>query len=297
MRRRPVLGLIAGSLVLAGLRGAAAATPPAGFLGRHVWRMEDPLFGGVSAIHVFPGGQRFLALTDSGAFTRGRLIRDRAGRIAAVEAEPWRLLRGEAEAPLREGRRDSESLAVTPDGAVHVGFEGAARVLRYAAIDGPAKNLPVPPSFRAMQRNSALEALAAGPDGTLYALPERSGAAARPFPVWRYRGGAWDQPFALPRRGPFLAVGADVGPDGRLYLLERAFFGLGGFASRLRRWRLSGGGVEGEEVVVETGAGTHFNLEGLSVWRDGAGLVATLVGDNNYRLFLPTEIVEYRLPD
>ncbi len=297
MRRRSGLALIAGGLAFAGLRGTAAPVAPPGLVGRRFWTMDDPLMGGVSAVHVYPGGTRFLALSDRGAFARGRFARDATGAISAIAADPWRLLRARGDAPLAEGRRDSEGLAVGPDGTVHVSFEGQARVLRYAQVDGPAENLPLHPAFPRLQKNSALEALAVGPDGALYALPERSGKADRPFPVWRFRNGAWDQPFALRREGPYLAVSADIGPDGRLYLLERAFFGLGGFASRLRRWRLAGDGVTEETTVLETPAGTHSNLEGLSVWQSDRGLVATLVADNNFRLFLPTEVVEYRLPD
>lgn len=279
------------------MRGSAAPAGPAGLVGRIVWRMDDADHGGVSAIHVFPGGGRFLALSDRGSFTRGTFRRGPSGAVTGIDADPWRKLRGEGEAPLRPRRTDSEGAAIGPDGAVYISFEGVARVLRYADVTGPAENLPVPPQFRRLQVNSALEALAAGPDGTLYTLPERSGAVDRPFPVWRFRRGRWDQPFALPRSGPFLAVSADIGPDGRFYLLERAFFGLGGFATRLRRWRLAGDGVSREETVLETPAGTHGNLEGLSVWRSSGGLVATMVADDNFSLLLSTEIVEYRLPD
>ncbi|HMO08540.1 MAG TPA: esterase-like activity of phytase family protein [Paracoccaceae bacterium] len=293
MRRRSGLALIAGGLAALALRGGATAASQHGFRSAFRWRMDDPLFGGVSAIHVFPGGARFLVVTDRGAWTEGRIARDAAGHIAAITAAPMRLLRGTGEAPLAEGRTDAEGIAVAQDGTVYVSFEGPARVLRYARPDGPAENLHSHPDFARMQRNSALEALAIGPDGALYTLPERSGRITRPFPVYRFRSGVWDQPFSLPRRGNFLPVGADIGPDGRLYLLERAFAGLRGFASRLRRFDLSGGR---EEVLVETPFGLHDNLEGVTVWQEAGGrLVATLVADDNFRFFQRTELVEYAL--
>ena len=62
-----------------------------------------------------------------------------------------------------------------------------------------------------------MEALAIQPDGTLLTMPERSGAEGRPFPVLRYRNDKWDQPFTISRDGDWLPVGADIGPDGRLY--------------------------------------------------------------------------------
>ena len=112
--------------------------------------------------------------------------------------------------------------------------------------------LEVPAAFGEMQLNSSLESLAAAADGTLYTVPERSGAWDRPFPVWRWREGrGWDQPFALPREGRFLTVDADIGPDGRFYLLERDV-GLLGFRSRLRRFALApaGDGIGPGEVLL-----------------------------------------------
>lgn len=299
MRRRSGLALIAGGFAALALRGGAAAGPPPGYLGSFRWRMDDTRFGGISGLHIFAGGARFAAISDRGAWTEGRISRNAGGRITAVTAAPMRLLRALGTEPLAEGRNDSEGLAIAPDGTAYVSFEGkgAARVLRYARLDGPAANLPVHPDFRRMQLNSALEALAIGPDGAIYTLPERSGREDRPFPVYRFLRGAWDQPFSLPRRDAFLPVSADVGPDGRLYVLERDFKGLSGFASRLRRFDLTERGISREQELFTSSPGLHDNLEGLSIWRDGTGgLVATMVSDDNFRFFQRTELVEYALP-
>ena len=191
---------------------------------------------------------------------------------------------------------DSEGLAVAADGTIFVSFEHVARVLRYDSADGPARNLPTPREFGRFQSNSSLEALAIDAEGTLYTLPERSGALTRPFPVWRFKNGAWDQPFDLRRDASFLPVGADIGPDGRLYLLEREFLGLSGFASRVRSFALGDQGLSDERTEIETTAGQHDNLEGISVWRDASGhLRLTMVADDNFNFFQTTEIVEYRL--
>ena len=298
MRRRTGLALIAGGLIAAAY-GSSATPAPQGLIGSYPWRMDDPGFGGFSGLALSPDGLRFTALSDRGAYTTGVIRRDASGRITDVSAVPIRRLRGVGPGPLAAERADSEGLAIARDGTVYVSFEGrgAARVLRYATLDGPAENLAVPDAFRRMQRNSALESLAIAADGTLYTLPERSGGAAMPFPVWRYRNGGWDQPFAIPRRGTYLAVSADIGPDGRFYLLERDLRGIAGFASRLRRFRLTGTALLDETVLIETPAGTHDNLEGLSVWQGVAGLVATMISADNFRFFQATEIVEYRLPD
>ncbi|SHJ05954.1 hypothetical protein SAMN05444417_2731 [Wenxinia saemankumensis] len=255
-----------------------------------VWSDPDPDFGGFSAIHVFPGGERFLALSDRARLVEGRFRRDAAGWITGVERGPLTPLQDENGDPLDAPRSDSEGIAVGPSGEVYISFEGIARIRVEDDGSGLPRRLPRHPDFAGMQPNSSLEALAIGPDGALYTIPERSGRADRPFPVYRYRGGTWDIPFSIPRRGPYLVVGADIGPDGRLYVLERDFTGLG-FRSRLRRFDLSGGA---EEVLMESAE--FDNLEGISVWeRDGA-LVATMIADDNQRWFQRTEIVELPLP-
>jgi hypothetical protein len=295
MRRRSVITLILACGLA--LEGSASPTEAPGHIGRFVWRSDDPRMGGMSGLEISDDGLRFTALSDRGGWTSGRLLRDGSGRITGIEAAPVQPLRGKGKEPLAAGRNDSEGLAIAPDGTAYVSFEGVARVLRYARMGAGAENLPTPPAFAKMQRNSSLEALAIGPDGTLYTLPERSGREDRPFPVWRFRNGGWDQPFTIPREGSFLPVGADFGPDGRLYLLERQFRGLMGFASRVRRFNVTGNQIDSGETVLQTRAGQHDNLEGIAVWRDAQGIRLTLIADDNFRFFQTTEIVEYRLPD
>lgn len=272
---------------------AAALLPGVEHVSSFTWRGSGPDFGGFSGLHVFEGGTRFLALSDRATLVEGRILRD-GDRIDGIEAAPPVPLRGPDGGPPGRFMADSEGLAVDAGGRLFISFEGTARVERQAAPGAVPVPLPVPRDFAGLQRNSSLEALAIGPDGALYTIPERSGALARPFPVYRFSGGRWDVPFSLRRDGEFLVSGADIGPDGRLYLLERSFTGLG-FASRLRRFDLQGGS---EELLFETGPLRHDNLEGVSVWRDAAGqLRATMISDDNFQFLQRTEIVEYRLPD
>jgi hypothetical protein len=248
-------------------------------------------FGGFSGLEVLPDGLGFIALSDRGWITEGRLVRDEDGRISAIDAAALRPLDNGSGGRLTERRSDSEGIALAPDGEIFISFEGATRVRTETGPDGVPHALPRPPAFRALDNNASLEALAIGPDGRLYTIPERSGRLDRPFPVYCYDGAAWDVAFDLPRIGPFLPVGADVGPDGLLYILERDFTGFG-FRTRIRRVALDGSGLETLLVTSR-----HDNLEGLSVWQAADGLRLTMISDDNFNWLQRTEIVEYRLQD
>jgi hypothetical protein len=297
MSRRSFSALVATFAAL-GLQGSAAPKPPAGFVAAFELRSDDPLFGGLSAIEMSDDGGQLTLMSDQGSFTTGIVARNSAGQITAVTLAPFARLKALGDAPLGAGRNDSEGLAIGAYGISYISFEGVARLLRYTRLDGPAENLEGHPDFPRLQINSALEALAIDSDGTLYTMPERSGAVERPFPIYRLRAGVWDTALSLPRTDGFMPVSADFGPDGRLYILLRQFHGLMGFSSKLIRTTVGEDALGPIEVLFETPIGLHDNLEGLSVWRDGtAHLRASMVADNNFLPFLSTGIVEYTLPD
>lgn len=285
------------ALLAIGSQSSAASLSTTEFLSSYRWRSDDPALGGLSGIELSPDGQRFVVLSDRGRITQGRISRDAEGRITGIEAAAMHRLGGKRDQPLEEGRDDSEGLAWATNGRLYVSLEGEARVLEYDRIDGPARNLPSHKAFAEMRGNASLEALAVDKRGWLYTLPERSGDENRPFPVYVFNGKSWSQPYEIPRDGRFLPVGADFGPDGRFYLLERDFRGIAGFASRVRAFTFGPKGASKGEVVLQTKLGTHDNLEGLSVWRDDKGRIRlTMVSDDNFRFFLRQEVVEYALP-
>lgn len=298
MRKRTCLALI--GIVFVALTGLAPATPetgPAEFAGEFVWSIDDPAFGGLSGLEVTADGSAFTAISDHGSVVAGHFLR-RGGRITGLRDLSLGPLKNRRGGALSEPLSDSEGLAIRPDGRLFVSFERVHRVWSYATPGGAAQGMPQHVDFRAMQSNSSLEALAVTPDGTLYTMPEKSGRADWPFPVYRFRDGAWTQPFTLPRRGDFLAVGADFGPDGKLYLLERDFRGVFGFRSRVRRFTVTDRGLTGEEVLLSTPTGRFDNLEGIAVWRDAAGAIRlTMISDDNFMVFQKTEFVEFRLPE
>ncbi|MFV2035869.1 MAG: esterase-like activity of phytase family protein [Halocynthiibacter sp.] len=295
MRPRLIFALGAALTVLAA--ASARITPSGGALYIASFRWAEPAsaFGGLSGIELDDSGTRLFAVSDRGNFVTASLSR-KNGRISAVTIQEITPIRGPDGAALKQIQTDAEGLAVRSDGQFYVSFEGDHRVWGYRDRGGEATRLPRSPAFRKMQRNSSLEALAIGPDGSLYTLPERSGNLDTPFPVFRFRDGKWQQAFTLPRRGLFLPVGADFGPDGKFYLLERRFSGLFGFGTRVRRFDVTETGLTGEETLLTTPTGRHDNLEGISVWQDDSGAIRlTMISDDNFNPLQRTEIVEYRL--
>lgn len=260
-----------------------------------VWRDPDPRFGGLSGLALSTDGGSLLAISDRAAWARADLERAPDGRLTGLRTTGIGPLLAISGGELTGDEVDAEGLAVDAQGRAFVSFEGFDRIRRYDDIAGPAASVPGHPAFDRLQRNSALEALAIDAKGRLYAIPERSGGLDRPFPVWRFESGRWEWWSDLRRDGPFLVVGADIGPDGRLYVLERDFRWIA-FATRVRRFEIGPDRLMNEETLLETALGDFQNMEGISVWRDIAGtLRVTLISDDNFHPLQRTELAEFRL--
>jgi hypothetical protein len=274
---------------------SAEGTGRAQFLGSYTWDMGKPWFGGWSGIEVSPDGQQMVIISDRGRILDAQIIRD-GDQITAVQPGRMQRLKSSKGVNLSHRIADSEGLAIAPDGALYISFENVIRVARYANPTANAQVLRKHPAFRTFSGNKALEALAIDPKGRLFALPEQVEPDGT-LQVFVLGDNGWNTPFTLPGDPDFLPVGADFGPDGRFYLLERAF-GIWGFRSRVRRWDMSNGTPDNEQLLIETEYGTHDNLEGLSVWRDQQGRTRlTMISDDNFLSLQTTEIVEYAVQE
>ena len=286
-------------MALAGLTAfQAVSTADSGtaqFAGRIDLPHTTKFHGGFSGIEVAPDGMRFYAISDRGRIVTGLMQRDQS-QLRAVELQPMTVLANTKGKRISGKASDAEGTALSRN-RLYVSFEGNHRVQVYDSPDGPAQRLPGLPEFRNMEENGGFEALAADPDGNLYVLPERKWWSDGGWPVYRYGPGGWARLSGYLQDGGFLPVGADFGPDGRLYILERYFRGLG-FSSRVTSYAVDSKGLHDQRVILTTRAFRFGNLEGLSVWRDGNGQVRlTMIADDNFMPFQRSEIVEYVLPE
>jgi hypothetical protein len=297
MRRRSVVALTAAALLVPGSTGLAGRPDHANLVGRFAWTEADLNFGGLSGLEVSEDGFSVTALSDRGHLVRATVLRDATGRIAKVDLDAVIALPVPPGPVPDDFSYDTEGLAIAADGTLYVSAEAVTRVVRYDPDGTNPQELPRAEAFATMGFNAGPEALAIGPDGALYTLPEGSDSADGSFPVHRFADGRWSSPMRIAARPGFLPVSADFGPDGKLYILERQFRGLGGFASRIRRMDPNGEGLVATEVLLETVPGAFGNLEGLSAWRDSTGaLRLTLGAADNFMAVLGTELVEFRLP-
>lgn len=295
MQKRTRLALIAGFGAILALDSSAAPLPAINFISTYIWHSDDPVHGGFSGLELSEDGMSFLALSDRAGWTHGQIERNADGRIVALRAVPVKRLLERNGRGMRHPRSDSEGLAVAPDGRVFMSFEGKgiARIMVFPDLAKPGHDIPKAPQFASLRDNAALEAVAVDAKGTLYTVPERPRGNV-PLPIFRYSAGKWDHSLTLPRTKSFDPVGADFGPDGRFYLLERGFHGILGFSSRVRSFAATADAFTDERLELQTAATTHDNLEGISVWRDAKGDIRmTMISDDNFFWAQRTEIVEY----
>lgn len=295
---RGSLGVGLTAVALAAVLAAPAPLPQkAEEVGTFVWEVPRPRFGGLSAIDLAGDGLRFVVVSDSAAFFSGRLTRGPRGEVTAATVGPPVFPVSHHGTPLEDWMDDAEGVALAPGGGFYVSYESHDRIVRYRRGGREWVEEYWPPVFKTFTINKGIEALAIDAKGRLLAIPEVPPGGGD-TPVYRIRGQEADLAFTLRRDRNWAPTGADFGPDGRLYLLERDFWPLLGFSSRVRRITLAGDRVSADEVIWQTDPGHHDNLEGLAAWQDGAGTIRlTLVSDDNFLPIQTTELVDLRVTE
>jgi len=283
---------------------AAFAEPRLSLLSSFKWKEASENHGGYSGLHVTADGQNFIAITDRGDVATGAFERDENRITGLKNTEISFLLPAPWSKNLEENGRPSaynsnaEGLAVTSDNRVWVAFEGHHRLRQYDDVSSPAQAVKNHPDFVDFQSNSGMEALAVDAQDRLYTLPERSGKWTRPFQVYRLTGKTWERWAKLPRRDRFLPTGADIGPDGKFYLVERRFEYLQGFATRIRRFNLTETGLTNEQTLLSSRFREFGNVESISVWKTKNGaLRVTVLTDDNFNFLQSTQFHEFEITD
>lgn len=279
------------TLALLCLCGNVQAEPSLRAEGALRWDVDAPWFGGWSGIEVGAQGARMTVISDRGHIIQATLMREN-GRLTGVDVQSDMRLGNATGTHLRKEDSDAEGLAIDDAGRAFVSFEHQHRIALADQTNGHT-GAQIDLSFSAaLSENAGVEALAVGPDGTLYAVAENAPARGAPFPLYAYSDGRWRVSARIPQRGPFKPVGADFDSKGRLWLLERAVTPLG-FRSRVRLFVLDPENA-GEYSLLTTPPARYDNLEGISVWDDALGQMhVTMISDDNFMRILRTQIVEY----
>ena len=237
--------------------------------GMKAWRLTAPdaRFGGLSALAV--DGGALLALSDSGVVVR--FAPPAAGHATRFAIHD---LPGGPGSAFHKWSRDSESLVADPSGrGWWVGFESRHSLWRYDRwfhrlletrwldVDWPA--------------NAGAEALVAGSEGEVMALPEHGGPAA---------GGAFV--------APAWTSDATRMPDGRLVLLTRRL-SWRGFVNRVEIG--AGAGKPARRIALDLAP--LDNMEGIAAApRPDGGTRLWIVSDDNFRPWMRTLLVALDLP-
>ena len=263
-------------------------------------------FGGISGLRMEPDGSRFLAVTDTGRWLRGRMIYSGSAPVGIADAEMAPLLGPDGKPLMARGWHDSE--AITEDGgAVYVGLERVHRILKYDfAKDGLQARgvpIPVPPEFGGLPGNQGIEALAIVPKGlplagTLIVLTEAALDIAGNNKGFLL-GGPSPGAFSIRRVDNFDVTDCTLLPGGDLLILERRFSFLSS-AIRIRRIASGdlrrGATVDGSVVFYGDFGQRIDNFEGLGLHRAASGeIVLTLVSDDNFSRLQRTLLMQFTL--
>ncbi|MBS1180852.1 MAG: hypothetical protein H6Q99_732 [Proteobacteria bacterium] len=285
------------------------------YIGGFEIRADRREVGGLSGLAVTGAGRRLLALSDDGLMVQAKIERDGRGRPAGLSAASIRRLSTDKGPVSRDkALADTESIDLyAGDGGRPFGvvsFERRPMVmvgpLGADGFLGPLTAISLPKEVRLLQANRGLESVAALPAGSglagrfvILAEAAERGARTDNPPGWVV-GGKAPVAFRVRRSGGYDLTDAKVGPDGRLYVLERTFSILSGVRCRIRVFDLSdirsGAVIDGDTLLEASMAEEIDNMEGLSIWKTAGGETRiSLISDDNRAFLQRTLYLEFRL--
>ncbi len=277
------------------------------FRGGLILESRDADFGGLSGFRVMEDGEHFLAVTDRGAWLRGRIVYRGTVPMAIADAEMAPLLGPDGRSLKGHRWQDIEALAVQ-DGIAYVGIEGVNQIVKFEMADqgigALGHPIAAPPGMKLLPRGQGPECLEIAPKesplaGTLIVISER-GLDSRGN-LKGFLTGATKGLFSLKRSDDFDVTDCAATPNGKLLVLERRFSWMQGLAIRIRAVPLAaiipGALVDGADLLWADLNQQIDNLEGLSVHRgaDGA-FILTLISDDNFSPLQRTLLLQFTLP-
>lgn len=273
-----------------------AENAPSARLHQIAWEDPSEEFGGISGLDVIENGLGLWVVSDRGRLFRASLTRDDMGHVADIQITERYHLLDDFGREVSGFSSDSEALRALDDGRVVISFEGLTRIAYFSPPSMVEHLLNDWMRFEPLWGNKGMEALAISSTGQIITLLEEP-AADKGYVSFVYHGDdKWAEGLYLATDGRFMATDADFGPDGRLYVLERQFSYIWGYATRISVYTPLEVGYSMPEVVLETSPGSYSGFEGLSLWTDAKGrLIATLVSDNNFLPFSSTMLAEFAL--
>jgi len=270
-------------------------------LGVVEWRAGRPDFGGFSGLELEADGG-FIAITDKAHWARARMVLDSMGFLTGVEGLEIGRLDDADGVDLMDEFTDSEALTREADGAFLIGFEDVGRIGRFETLRSPEETLAALPGLADLPANGGLESVLALPDGRIVALAETVSDETGAFPGWIMHGDDVS-PFTLPRDSWYMPTDLALGPGGEwVYLLERRFTLIGGFAMRLRRFELatleSGSRLDPDLLAEVVSPPLAENYEGLAATRDADGrTLLYVISDDNFMALQKTLLVQFRVEE
>jgi hypothetical protein len=232
---------------------------------------------GLSDIEVRPDG-RFLAVSDEGDLVKGRIVLDRAGRLAGLADVTLRPLTGPDGTPLTGGKSDSdaEGLALWPNGDLMISFERTDRIWLYPAAGGPPRAVPSPDA--PFPENEGMEALAVDPEGgpASYLVGREDTRE-----TWTcHLAGACSPGVRPGKDGEGSLVAARALPGGRWAFLLRDFKPMKGVTSRILITDRTGRVLDTHMIARPA---TVDNFEGLAaVPRADGSIRLYIISDDNF---------------
>lgn len=251
-------------------------------------------FGGFSGLEIAQG--QLVAVSDTGWWLHADLP-DLPESIDFPTAS-FVAMRDDDGARLEKQGGDAEGLAQRPDGFA-VSFERDHRIMT-APHSGAFDKLITDRRFEQFGTNKGMEALTLVANGNMLAIGEDQDDGF--FSMLLIAADGTVRSATLPALSRHNVTGADLGPDGRLYLLLRDYTPLLGVSVMIQRYALKDGGFpdpDSAELLARFESDTGIdNMEGISVWQDtNSKTRVTLISDDNYRSFQRTILVDLELAD